>query len=429
MKGKPVTDLQIRQAKASEKRQRLACGGSLYVMVEPISKASNSKSFIGNIRFPSGRKGKQIEVRIGAYGKGVNQYSLKEARDEWDRLRQLSKEQNKDPRDIQRQEKIGNPSRKSYTLGEVVDKWLIWKQSSSTKRKWAQSTADDYRNKIFNQILPSLGADTPIDHFTWRNDGRTKLLDLKQEIENRGSLVQADKVFMICRLLFEFAIDRGWMGDGENEPNPARSSQQTKNSHIPTPNPYLDWNDLPQFFEDFNANRINGNEVVRSSIKLILLSLLRVGSLVPMKFDEVDYEKELITIPAWRMKSRKEHYIPLTFQMKKVLQKMKEINGHQEYVFYSPRGNSNEHISTSSPNTHIKRLGYGRKLTAHGIRATALTAGTETLGFKKETIQRQLSHAIGDETERSYNRSEHLKERREFLNKWGEALIEQGLIV
>ena len=106
MKGKPVTDLQIRQAKASEKRQRLACGGSLYVMVEPISKASNSKSFVGNIRFPSGRKGKQIEVRIGSYGKGINEYSLKEARDEWDRLKHLSKEQNKDPRATQKEVKV-----------------------------------------------------------------------------------------------------------------------------------------------------------------------------------------------------------------------------------------------------------------------------------------------------------------------------------
>ena len=429
MKGKPVTDLQIRQAKASEKRQRLACGGSLYVMVEPISKASNSKSFIGNIRFPSGRKGKQIEVRIGAYGKGVNQYSLKEARDEWDRLRQLSKEQNKDPRQIQRQENVVNPSKKVYTLGDVVDKWLIFKQSSSTKRKWAQSTADDYKNKIFNQILPSLGADNPIDNFAWRNDGRTKLLDFKQEIENRGSLVQADKVFMICRLIFEFAIDRGWMGDGENEPNPARSSQQTKNSHIPKSNPFLEFDDLPQFFEDFNENRINGNEIVRSSIKLILLSLLRVGSLVPMKFDELDYEKDLITIPASRMKSKIEHYVPLTFPMKKIFQRMKEINGHQEYVFYSPRGDSNEYISTASPNTHLKRLGYGGKLTAHGIRATAFTAGTETLGFSKEIIQRQLAHAIGDETERSYQHAQFFKERREFLDAWGSALIEQGLIV
>ena len=61
MKGKPVTDLQIRQAKASEKRQRLACGGSLYVMVEPISKASNSKSFVGNIRFQMEEKESKLK--------------------------------------------------------------------------------------------------------------------------------------------------------------------------------------------------------------------------------------------------------------------------------------------------------------------------------------------------------------------------------
>ena len=106
MKFKSITDLQIRQARASEKRRRLACGRSLYVMIEPVSKASNSKSFIGNIRFPSGRQGKQIEVRIGTYGKGKNQYSLKEARIEWNRLKKISKDRNEDPRVIQKEEKL-----------------------------------------------------------------------------------------------------------------------------------------------------------------------------------------------------------------------------------------------------------------------------------------------------------------------------------
>ena len=148
-----------------------------------------------------------------------------------------------------------------------------------------------------------------------------------------------------------------------------------------------------------------------------------------MRFEEVDDEKELITIPASRMKSKREHYIPLTFQMKKVIQRMKEINGHQEYVFYSPRGTKNEFISKASPNTHIKRLGYGGKLTAHGIRATISTAANETLGFSKEIIQRQLAHAIGDETSRSYLHAEFFQERREFLDAWGSALIELGLII
>ena len=125
MKGKPYSDLQIRQAKAKERRQRLPCGEGLYVIVEPISKAANSKSFIGQIRFPYSRTGKQIEVRIGVYGKGINQYSLKEAREEWLRLKKLSKENNRDPRDIQKEEKTINPYAKSSvkSLGEVIDKW------------------------------------------------------------------------------------------------------------------------------------------------------------------------------------------------------------------------------------------------------------------------------------------------------------------
>jgi len=420
MKGKPYTDLQIRQAQASESRQRLPCGGALYVMVEPISKAENSKSFVGNIRFPSGRKGAQIEVRIGVYGKGINQYSLKQAREEWDRLKKLSKENNKDPRDIQKEERRGNPYIKTSTptLGEVVDKWFKY-----SGRKWATSTAKDYENKVFNQILPALGADNPIDAFAWEHDGRTKLLDLKEGIEARGKLSHANKVFMICRLIFEFAIDRGWM----EEPNPARNSQLTKNDHKATPNPHLNWDELPEFFEAFNENRINGNEVVRSSIKLLLLSLSRVGALVGMRFDEVNYEERFIKVPAWRMKSRKDHFIPLTDQIEIIIQRMSELNGQQEYVFYSPRGRTNKFISASSPNTHIKRLGYGGKLTAHGIRATVLTAGHETLGFDKEIIRRQMAHKIGDLTERSYLHAQFFEERRKFMDAWGNALIKQGL--
>ena len=61
---------------------------------------------------------------------------------------------------------------------------MKFKQSSSTKKRWAISTAKDYENKVFNQIIPVLGGDNPIDSFTWQNGGRTKLLDLKQSIED-----------------------------------------------------------------------------------------------------------------------------------------------------------------------------------------------------------------------------------------------------
>ena len=50
-------------------------------------------------------KDKQISVRIGVYGTGYKQLSLSDARDEWQRLRTWSKEEGRDPRDLQKEEK------------------------------------------------------------------------------------------------------------------------------------------------------------------------------------------------------------------------------------------------------------------------------------------------------------------------------------
>ena len=422
MGAKPYTDLQIRQAKAQQGRQKLPCGDGLYLIVESISRAANSKSFIGRIRFPYTRTGKQIEVRIGVYGKGINQYSLKEAKEEWLRLRKISKQENKDPRDIQKEEKGINSYKKSptKTLGKVIE--IFWEEKVD---EWATTTADDYKNKIHNQILPVLGANTPIDAFDWENDGRTKLLDLKKGIENRGSKSQADKVFMLCRMIFDFAIDRGWMKDQ----NPARTSTHTRSTHKKENNPSLDWDELPVFFNAFEENEPNANEIVRSATKLLFLTALRVGSLVGMRFDEVDYENGLINVPAKRMKSKEDLQVPLTPEIKKVIKQMKSFNGHQEYVFYSARGSKNEFMNPSSPNTLIKRLGYKGKLTAHGIRAIFLTAGHETLGFDKNIIRIQMGHAIGDPVERSYLHAKFWKPRIKFMNAWNKALLERGLEV
>ena len=422
MGAKPYTDLQIRQAKAQQGRQKLTCGDGLYLIVESISRAANSKSFIGRIRFPYERTGKQIEVRIGVYGKGINQYSLKEAKEEWLRLRKISKQENKDPRDIQKEEKGINSYKKSptKTLGKVIE--IFWEEKVD---EWATTTADDYKNKIHNQILPVLGANTPIDAFDWENDGRTKLLDLKKGIENRGSKSQADKVFMLCRMIFDFAIDRRWMKDQ----NPARTSTNNRSKNKKEKNPSLDWEELPMFFNAFEENEPNANEIVRSATKLLFLTSLRVGSLVGMRFDEVDRKEGFIFVPAIRMKGREDHWIPLTKEIEKVIEQLASLNGHQEYLFYSARGGKTPYIVPSAMNTLIKRLGYKRKLTAHGIRSIVLTAGTETLGFDKNIIRRQMAHAIGDKTERSYLHAQFFKQRREFMNAWNEALVERGLVL
>ena len=103
----PLTASEVAAFKATDKRQKKSCGDSLFLMVEPISQGGG-KFFLGITHFPSGSPkngGKRVEVRIGPYGKGVGKWTLKEARNEWDRIRAWSKENKRDPRELKKEEK------------------------------------------------------------------------------------------------------------------------------------------------------------------------------------------------------------------------------------------------------------------------------------------------------------------------------------
>ena len=85
------------------------------------------------------------------------------------------------------------------------------------------------------------------------------------------------------------------------------------------------------------------------------------------------------------------------------------------------------HVSRDSPNHHLASLGYKGMTTAHGFRHLALTAGQEVLKVDHEIIQRQMAHSFGDKVRGSYDKSQMLDERRQFMIAWCDALVEQGL--
>ena len=100
----PFTDSQVRSLEASSKRQIVSVGNSLFVVVYPV-KRGGGKYFVGRLRIPPSRTGKQVEIQIGPYGKGLGKWSLKDARDEWVRIRSWSQETGKDPRQLKKEER------------------------------------------------------------------------------------------------------------------------------------------------------------------------------------------------------------------------------------------------------------------------------------------------------------------------------------
>ncbi|MCP9926391.1 site-specific integrase [Cyanobium sp. CH-040] len=415
------TDSQVKALKAGSKRQSVGMGDSLYLIIEPV-KVGGGKSFEGRTRFPPGRGGTQVSVRIGCYGKGTGKWTLKEARDEWSRIKNWSKETGRDPRDFKKRDQPSGETRVNQTLEEVAKSYL-------SESKIKDSTRKDYQNMLWNQIIPEFGAETPINCFAWDykhssgKTGRETVLALYKKVSVRAP-VQAKKILMVLRAVFDYAIDQGWM---ERDQNSALKVKIADNMHEVTHHPTLSWDQLPAFFNELEENKPKASCVTICAVKALFLTFLRVGSLVPMRWDELDLENNIWVIPGKRMKNGRDHIVPLTNPFNELLNTLRKFNGEEEFVFASPRSGEKGHMNPYSINQHLIRMGYKSVLRAHGVRSIPLTAGQEVLGFPAQVIQRQMAHVIGDKVRQAYDRSELLPERRQFMERWSEALLEQGL--
>ena len=178
------------------------------MVLEPISKGR--KLFIGITRLPPRSPkngGKWVEVRIGPYGKGIGNWSLKGA---W------SKENGRDPRDRKRElQALLVQKTKSPTLEQACESFLSdWASANERGKR-------EYRNLLWNQSLPEFGEKTPFEHFSWEyrySAGKTTREHMAEYLSRVFAKApsSAKKQQMVLKGVFENAVDRGWKKDGQN---------------------------------------------------------------------------------------------------------------------------------------------------------------------------------------------------------------------
>ena len=114
------------------------------------------------------------------------------------------------------------------------------------------------------------------------------------------------------------------------------------------------------------------------------------------------------------MKAKREHIVPLSPQALDILEVMKPISAHREHVFPS-RNDPKQPMNTQTANATLKKIGYGGKLVAHGLRSIAITAINEA-SFNPDVIETALAHSDRNEVRRAYNRSDYLEHRKELMS-------------
>ncbi len=191
--------------------------------------------------------------------------------------------------------------------------------------------------------------------------------------------------------------------------------ERPKKQNMPTLRP----EELPKLMRALVMSNLSIS--TRCLIEWQLLTLVRPSEASGARWAEIDLDAKLWTIPAERMKAKREHIVPLSPQALDLLEVMKPISAHREYIFPS-RNNPKLPMNSQTANAALKRIGYGGKLVAHGLRSIASTAMNEQ-GFNSDIIESTLAHVDKNEVRRAYNRSIYLTQRVELMQWWGKYVL------
>ena len=187
------------------------------------------------------------------------------------------------------------------------------------------------------------------------------------------------------------------------------------------------WDQMPELMVRLRA--MEG--VVAAALELLILTVARGDEIRGAPWDEFNLPNGLWVIPAERMKTGKEHRVPLTEAALTVLTRVEGWKGN-DFVFPKQMGGRNRlwqfrddgHISACLMPKLLKNKLGKHSFTVHGLRSTFRDWAAECTNFPREIAEMCLAHTVGSEIERAYRRSDLLERRRQLLEAWARYLDE-----
>lgn len=168
-------------------------------------------------------------------------------------------------------------------------------------------------------------------------------------------------------------------------------------------------NELPSFLKKLRT--LSG--VVPLALEFQILTACRTNEVMGALWSEIDFYESVWTIPASRMKAKREHKVPLSARSLEILNILK-ASGQNEVVF---PGRINKQLCSNAFLALIKKR-LGVKVTAHGFRSTFSDWASELTVHSREVVEMSLAHAIKDATEAAYRRGDMLLKRRQLMSDW-----------
>lgn len=386
-----LKDLQIRNLKPTDKPYKKYDTDGLFILIKP----SSQKSWRYKYRF--GKKEKLIV--LGEYP-AVTLSEVRKLRDQ----AKIRLKQGFDPVQHRQAVKREEDNASKNTLEHITREWHL-KYSPS----WSDGHAKIIMRRLEKDVFPWIGSH-PIETIQ-----PAELLDVLRRVEARGAVETAHRIQQTLGQAFRYGVatqrcQRDVAADLRGALPPVKTE-----SFAAITDPV----EIGKLLRAIDG--IHCTLVVRAALQLAPLVFVRPGELRQAEWSEINLDTGLWAIPAEKMKSKREHLVPLCTQAIKILKDLYPATSRSKYVFPSARGHS-RCMSENAVRTALQSLGYdGQTMTGHGFRSMASTLLNEQ-GVNKHHIEMQLAHVDKNAIRRIYNRAKYLNERRKMMQKWGNYL-------
>jgi len=392
-----LTNPKVKNAVIKNKPYKLYDGDYLFLLVNP----NGSKYWRYKFKF----NGKEKTFSIGVYPK----VTIKQARAKRDWAKKLI-DNNENPIGYEKRKELERIKKSQNTFEYIARLWF-----EKESPVWSEKHKQEVMNSFERDLFPHLGK-TAVDDIDFH-----MLLEVLRKIEKRGALVIVRKVRQRCESIFSFAVV-----EGKAKYNPAVPLRKAKFQKRKEKNyRKLNHKDIPKLMDAIN-DYTQGEPTTRLGLKFIVYTFMRTKELRFLEWSDIDWNNNLITIPAERMKMGRKFLIPFSTQCLEILKELKPLTGHYKYVFASYHKPKTQPMSENAMLNMLRNIGFHDKTTVHGLRATASTALNE-LGYNPDHIEAQLAHSQGNQIRATYNHAEYLPQRRKLLQDWADTVDNLGV--
>jgi integrase len=334
----------------------------------------------------------------------LNTINLAKAREGAQRARELLLKQI-DPLDARKAERaaIAAAEAKKLTFAEAAQRFCV-----AHETKWNKP---HYRAQVLSSLkmyaVPAIGNMDVADIDT------AAVLRVIDPIWN-SKTVTADRVRGRIENILDWASVRGHRAGGDN---PARwrghlSEVLPPVSAVRKPqhHPALPYAQIGAFMAALRAR----TGVSPRALEFTILTAVRTKETIGATWNEIDLANATWTIPKERMKASREHRVPLSSVVVKLLQQLPHEQDNPHIFIGAQKGGG---LSNMGMAQVLQRMGY-KQYTVHGFRSSFSDWAHEHTNHSNHEIELSLAHSIGSQVEKAYRRGDLFDKRRRLMEAW-----------